>query len=87
MPALVIFARLPLRVATGTSLAVIAFNSAAGFISHFGEAPPRWTLAFLFAALAAAGVLVGSAFARRLPVASLRRVFAFMVIVTGAFVL
>jgi len=87
MPALVKFAKLPLRVATGTSLAVISFNSAAGFVSHFGEAPPRWTLALAFAAIAAAGVILGSFFAKRLPVARLRQGFAFMVIITGSFVL
>lgn len=87
VPALVKFAKLPLRQATGTSLAVIAFNSASGFLGHFGEAPPRWPLAFLFAALAAAGVLAGTALAKRLPVARLRQGFAVMVILTGAFVL
>jgi uncharacterized protein len=87
VPALVKFAKLPLRQATGTSLAVIAFNSASGFLGHFGEAPPRWPLAFLFAALAVAGVLVGTALAKRLPVARLRQGFAVMVILTGAFVL
>ncbi len=87
MPALVKFAKLPLRVATGTSLAIISFNSAAGFVGHFGEAPPRWTLALVFVGIASVGVLIGSSFAKRLPVARLRQAFAFMVIVTGTFVL
>ena len=87
MPALVKFARLPLRVATGTSLAVISFNSAAGFVSHFGEAPPRWSMAFVFAGLAAVGVIIGSRFGVRLPVVRLRQAFALMVIATGTFVL
>jgi len=87
MPALIKFARLPLRVATGTSLAVIFFNSAAGFVSHFGEAPPRWSMALVFAGIAAMGVVAGSSFARRMPVARLRQGFALMVIATGAFVL
>lgn len=87
MPALVKFAKLPLRVATGTSLAVISFNSAAGFVSHFGEAPPRWTLAFTFAGIASVGVLLGSSFARQLPVSRLRQGFALLVILAGAFVL
>lgn len=86
MPALVKFARLPLRMATGTSLAVITFNSAAGFICHFGEAPPRWSLALTFAGIAAAGVLLGCAFAARLPLARLRQVFAVMILATGGFV-
>lgn len=87
MPALVKFARLPLRMATGTSLAVIAFNSASGFISHFGEADPRWPLALTFAALAVGGVVAGTIFATRLPVARLRQGFALMVMGTGALVL
>jgi len=87
MPALVKFARLPLRTATGTSLAVISFNSAAGFLSHYGETPPRWTLAILFAGIAAAGVIIGSYLTKRLPVSRLRQGFAFMVIITGSFVL
>ena len=87
VPALVKFAKLPLRQATGTSLAVIAFNSAVGFLGHFGEAPPRWPLAFVFAGIAAVGVLTGTALAKRLPVARLRQGFAVMVIATGAFVL
>lgn len=87
MPALVKFAKLPLRVATGTSLAVISFNSAAGFVGHFGEAPPRWAIAFVFAGIAAGGVVVGSGFAKRLPLARLRQAFAFMVVATGSFVL
>ena len=87
MPALVKFARLPLRTATDTSLAVIAFNSFAGFLGHYGEAPPRWNLAIFFAVIAAGGVVAGTLLASRLPVARLRQVFAVMVIATGSFVL
>ncbi len=87
MPSLVKFARLPLRVATGTSLAVIAFNAAAGFWSHCGEAPPRWPLALLFAGVAALGVVVGTRWAGRLPVVRLRQGFAAMVLATGVLVL
>lgn len=87
VPALVKFARLPLGTATGTSLAVIAFNSYAGFLSHFGEAPARWSLAFTFAGLAAIGAVAGTRFAKRLPAALLRRGFAVLVLITGGFVL
>lgn len=87
LPALVKFAKLPLRVATGTSLIIIAFNSASGFLSHYGEAPPHWDLALPFAGLATTGVLLGSYWAKRLPTTRLRQGFAFMVIITGTFVL
>ena len=79
MPALVKFARLPLRVATGTSLAVIACNSAAGFVSHLGETPAPWLLAAVFSLIAAAGVLVGGKVASKLPEKTLRTAFAVLV--------
>jgi uncharacterized membrane protein YfcA len=87
MPALVKFSRLPLRVATGTSLAIIACNSASGFVSHLGEAPTPWLLAAVFSAIAGAGVLVGGKVASRLPEKALRQIFALLVLVTAAFVL
>jgi uncharacterized membrane protein YfcA len=87
MPALIKFARLPLRMATGTSLAVIAFNSAAGFAAHYGDGPTDWRLAGVFAALAVAGTLAGMRLASRLPVKRLRQGFAAMVLVTGGWVL
>lgn len=87
VPALVKFARLPLRAATGTSLAIIACNSAAGFLSHLGDAAVSWRLAAVFAIIAAAGVLVGGKVVSRLPEAALRRAFAVLVLATATFVL
>lgn len=86
MPALSRFAGLPLRIATGTSLAVIACNSAAGFASHLGEAPIPWPLAAVFATIAGLGVYVGGRISSRLPETALRRIFALLVLVTACFV-
>jgi uncharacterized membrane protein YfcA len=74
-------------VATGTSLAIIAANSASGFISHLGEAPIHWQLAAVFSVIAAAGVLVGGKLVSRLPELALRRSFALLVLATAGFVL
>jgi uncharacterized membrane protein YfcA len=86
MPALAKFAKLPLRMATGTSLAVIACNSAAGFASHLGDTPVPWTLAVVFSSIAGAGVLTGGKIASRLPEKSLRTAFALLVLATAAVV-
>ena len=83
LPALSRFARLPLASATGTSLAIIAFNSAAGFWAHWGEAPARWPLALTFSAVAIAAVLGGGSLARRMPAELLRRGFAGLVLLTA----
>jgi uncharacterized membrane protein YfcA len=86
MPALVKFARLPIRVATGTSLAIIAANSASGFVSHLGDAPTPWLLAAVFSVIAVAGVLAGGKISSRVPERTLRLAFAGLVLLTAAFV-
>lgn len=87
VPALVKFARLPIRTATGTSLAIIAANSAAGFVSHLGASPTPWRLATVFALIAVAGVLAGGKLASRVPEKALRRGFALLVLLTAGFIL
>lgn len=87
VPALVRFARLPLRMAAGSSLAIIAINSATGFFSHWGESEIRWPLAGIFAALAVFGTVAGNALATRLPVQRLQQFFAVLVLLTGGYVL
>jgi len=87
VPALVKFARLPLSMATGTSLAIIACNSAVGFASHMGTGAVDWKLGAIFSIIAAAGVIAGGIFASLLPERALRRGFAVLVLLTAAFVL
>jgi uncharacterized membrane protein YfcA len=86
LPALVKFARLPIRSAAGTSLAIIAANSAAGFVSHLGKTPTPWLLAGVFALIAVAGVLAGGKMASHVPEKILRRGFALLVLITAAFI-
>ena len=87
VPALVKFARLPLPMATGTSLAIIACNSAVGFAGHLGGGDIDWKLAATFSIIAAAGVIAGGKFASLLPQRVLRRGFALLVMLTAAFVI
>lgn len=86
MPALVKFARLPLRSATGTSLAIITCNSFAGFFFHLGEVPTPWLQAGVFSAVAVTAVLAGGSFAAKLPEPALRKTFALLVLITAGFV-
>lgn len=87
MPAMMRFARLPLPMATGTSLAVIAANSLSGGISHLPSVSGYWPLAAMFAALAAVGTLLGKRLSEKLPAKKLRQGFAIMVLLTGGIVL
>ena len=81
VPALVWFTRLNTRRAVGTSLGVIACNSAAGLIGQMRFIHWDWGLTGIFVVTSLAGMVAGVALASRTPTRALRQVFAVMVIV------
>ena len=87
VPALTLLAGLPIHAAIGTSLLVIAANSAAGVLGHLrqGEMPLGLTAAFTVSATL--GALVGVRLASSLDPTRLRRAFAVFVILVGLFLL
>lgn len=87
VPALVFFTALPMHVAVGTSLLVIAINSAAGFVGHLdqGDVPLALTVAFTVAAVA--GTFVGARVAGHIPAQSMRRLFAGFVMLVALFMI
>ncbi len=87
VPALVLLAGVPMRQAVGTSLVVIAMNSASGFAGYVGTVAIDWPFLAEFTAAAVAGALVGTALASRVPQATLKRVFAVFLLAMGGFVL
>jgi len=87
VPALVVLARIPLREAIGTSLAVIALNSAAGFAGYLGTVSVDWGFLTGFAATAIVGALAGAALTRVVPVAALRQSFAMLLLGGGGLLL
>jgi uncharacterized membrane protein YfcA len=87
VPALVLLARVPMRVAVGTSLVVIALNAASGFVGYLGSVDLDWAFLAGFSAAACVGALVGSLLAVRVPQAALKRGFAVFLLLVGGFVL
>ena len=87
VPALVVLAHVPMRQAVGTSLLVIALNSAAGFAGYVGTVHVEWTFLAGFTAAAVAGALVGATMMRLIPASALRRAFAVLLLSGGGFIL
>ncbi|HEY7393803.1 MAG TPA: sulfite exporter TauE/SafE family protein [Gemmatimonadaceae bacterium] len=87
VPALVLLAGVSMRQAVGTSLVVIAMNSASGFVGYLGSVAIDWAFLAGFTSVAVAGMLIGTALSRRVPQAALRRAFAVFLLATGSFVL
>jgi len=87
VPALVILARVPMRQAVGTSLLVIAMNSASGFVGYLGTVQFDWGFLSVFTTIAVAGALIGTALASRVPQAALKRAFAVLLLLLAVVVL
>ncbi|TBH20087.1 sulfite exporter TauE/SafE family protein [Thermus thermamylovorans] len=91
VPALVLLGGLPIHLAIGTSLFVIALKSFAGFYKYLQLLPAEglavdYTVAGLFVLVGTLGSLLGGRLAVRLPQGSLKRGFALFLVVMGVFV-
>jgi uncharacterized membrane protein YfcA len=87
VPALSLWARLPLQAAIGTSLVVIVMNCIAGFSGYATHVSVNPLLVSTVAGSAVIGSLVGARLARRVPPDSLRRGFAVFVSLMGGLIL
>jgi hypothetical protein len=92
VPALVLLGGLPMRLAVGTSLLIIAAKSAAGFwkytdvLADLGQ-QVDWGLIGLFIGVGILGSFAGSTLGRRVPQARLKRGFAVFLVLMGGFIL
>jgi len=83
VPALVIALRMPMTLAVGTSLLIIAMNSASSLVSRLGVAHPDWRVVAPFAVAAVAGALIGKRVGERLSAATLTTSFAVLLLLVG----
>lgn len=87
VPALVLVAKLPMRLAIGTSLLVITMNALSGFAGNIGVVPIDWNLIVWFTAVAAVGSIIGSAISKRAPQRHLKQIFGVLLIGVSLYVL
>lgn len=86
VPALVLTLGLPMPAAVGTSLLVIAINSAASLAARAGQAHLDWAVIVPLTLTAMAGSVAGRRIAGRLPGAILTRAFAVLLLAVAAYV-
>lgn len=92
VPALVLLGGLPIHLAMGTSLMIIALNSFTGFYKYLNvldslHLAVDWPVIGLFIVIGSVGTFVGRSLAGRLPQHWLRRIFAVFLFAIGLFIL
>jgi uncharacterized membrane protein YfcA len=88
IPALVLLAKMPMKLAVGTSLFIIAAKSLIGFIGDLqGSEVIDWKLLGGFTGFAVAGIFIGILFSRKVPGEKLKTAFGWFVLVMGIYII
>ncbi|TNE53227.1 MAG: sulfite exporter TauE/SafE family protein [Bacteroidetes bacterium] len=87
VPALLFFAAVEVRQAIGTSLSIIALNTAFGFLGSIGTVSMDWGLILPFSALMIIGILLGARLSKGLKQDQLKRYFAYFILAMALFML
>ena len=88
IPALVFFARIPIKMSVGTSLMIIAANSFIGFAGEISTgALIDYSFLLRFSAFSIFGIAIGSKISSRIPSSKLKPVFGWFVLVMGLAIL
>lgn len=87
VPALALLGGLPMPIAVGTSLVVIAMKSFAGFAGYLSSVSIDWKVAGMVTAAAVVGALVGARLTALVNPDSLRKAFGWFVLVMSSVIL
>jgi len=87
IPALIIFNKMSLKTAIGSSLLIIALNSLFGFISSTNIDEIHWPLLLEITAIALAGMLLGSWISQKADAAKLKPFFGYFVLFMAIWIL
>lgn len=87
IPALVTLLKIPVKIAIGTSLVIISFNSLIGFMSSVHHVNIEWKLLISITAIAVAGIIIGSQLSKKIEGKKLKPVFGWFILIMGIYIL
>jgi len=92
VPALLVFAKLPMRMAIGTSLVIIVFKCVVGFAKYQSylvnhDLTVDWQTIGIFSLVGVVGCLIGQQLNAKLNQRVLKQVFAVFLVLIGSFVI
>ncbi|PLK42414.1 sulfite exporter TauE/SafE family protein [Emticicia sp. TH156] len=87
IPALVLFAHLPMKSAVGTSLLIIAAKSLIGFLGDLSNLDVDWPFLLEFTALSVVGIFAGTYLSKFIAGEKLKKGFGWFVLLMGTYIL
>lgn len=86
IPALVLFSKLDMKLAVGTSLLIIAAKSLFGFIGDIYNYEIDWAFLGVFSSLSIVGIFLGSFLSTKVQADKLKTAFGWFVLVMGVYI-
>ncbi|MDO8893250.1 MAG: sulfite exporter TauE/SafE family protein [Sulfurimicrobium sp.] len=87
VPALVLLSGIPMKIAIGTSLVIVAAKSYAGFAGYVGAVPVDWVTMASFTTVTVAGSFAGTRIAHRFSQETLKRSFGVFLVFVASYIL
>ena len=87
IPALVLLAKLPMKMAVGTSLLIIAAKSLFGFVGDIGTQTIDWPFLFKFTGFSIIGIFIGTYLGKFIPGQKLKKSFGWFVLVMAIYII
>jgi hypothetical protein len=87
VPALVLLSGIPMKIAIGTSLVIVAAKSYSGFAGYVAAVPVDWLTMASFTAVTVAGSFVGTRVAHRFSQETLKRSFGVFLVFVASYIL
>lgn len=88
IPALVLLAKMPMKLAVGTSLFIIAAKSLIGFTGDLqGSQVIDWSLLLVFTGFAVLGIFGGILLSKKIPGEKLKKAFGWFVLIMGIYII
>ncbi|OFY99072.1 MAG: hypothetical protein A3K10_04490 [Bacteroidetes bacterium RIFCSPLOWO2_12_FULL_31_6] len=87
IPAIIKIGKLSMKIAIGTSLAIVTMNSFVGFIGSLGEIVVDWNFLLPYTFIAGVGICIGIFLAQKIEGAQLKKGFAYFILSMGILIL
>ena len=87
IPALLKFAKLPMKTAIGTSLLIITINSLIGFTGDVQNMEIDWAFLISFTTFSVIGIFIGLYIQQYINEKHLKKIFGFFVLIMSFFIL
>ncbi|SFD31222.1 sulfite exporter TauE/SafE family protein [Algibacter pectinivorans] len=87
VPALVIWAKIPMKKAVGTSLIIVTINSLIGFIGDVQTIDIEWTFLLAFTVISIVGIVIGVFLSKFISGKKLKTSFGYFVLIMAVYII